>query len=153
MIHGDYDIYQALSLCFAQLPYLPLNRSWVTGSDARLLSSRIFLGCKETVDHPNKVGPGSSYKWSYNSYEWPYKLETGVKFPYKWSYRCVLLLVSGERNSLHSHRISPNKIHNDWYDISVILNVSHFDDRLGRAEAVNGNIWLLFDWHCLIGMH
>ena len=56
-----------------------------------------------------KVGPGSSYKWSYNPYKWPYNWVTGVttlvigvitqvitgRGPILWSKRrsCVLLLL------------------------------------------------------------
>ena len=44
-----------------------------------------------------KVGPPTSYKWSYNPYKWPYKWVIGVISPRnKWSYFTLLnLLITG----------------------------------------------------------
>ena len=38
-----------------------------------------------------KVGPGSSYKWSYDPYKWPYKWVTGVLTPFTTGSRARLV--------------------------------------------------------------
>ena len=46
----------------------------------------------------HKVGPGSTYKWSYNPYKWPYQWVTGVT--------TLLITGSGAHLAVYPHSIT-----------------------------------------------